>query len=233
MYLDVKIDNILPITEVKDSINQLIDKVAVSDEMYVVTKEGKPSAILVGVHHLEKLAGISHEELMPDTPTVNNEPSEEVPIEKSLSTKESNFNQEATLEEKNSTTTRQTNSSSLNIDDLFAAPEIPAQPEVNVAPTANISSTSVTDNSAIPTNNNSSSTTPSQEIKNASVNNDFLGSAPANNGVDSDLDDLFASTPEPTAQPAQSGQFTTPRINEDFQQNTNSNQNSATNNSGF
>lgn len=61
--LEVKVENILPVTEARDSFNQLIDKVEGSDEMFVMTKNGKPIAILVGVHHLEKLTGENHEEL--------------------------------------------------------------------------------------------------------------------------------------------------------------------------
>lgn len=64
--LDVNIEKILPVTEVRDSLNKIIDDVESSDELYVVTKNGKPTAILVGVHHLEKLTGIDHKEIMPD-----------------------------------------------------------------------------------------------------------------------------------------------------------------------
>src|SRR3989344_2899363 len=63
--LDVNIEKILPVTEVRDSLNKIIDEVESTDELYVVTKNGKPSAIVVGVHHLEKLTGIDHKELMP------------------------------------------------------------------------------------------------------------------------------------------------------------------------
>lgn len=61
--LEVQIENILPVTEARDKLNQLIDSVESSDNMYVMTKNGKPCAILVGVHHLEKLTGEKHEEL--------------------------------------------------------------------------------------------------------------------------------------------------------------------------
>jgi len=61
--LEVQIENILPVTEARDKLNQLIDSVESSDNMYVMTKNGKPSAILVGVHHLEKLTGEKHDEL--------------------------------------------------------------------------------------------------------------------------------------------------------------------------
>jgi prevent-host-death family protein len=65
--LEVKVENILPVTEARDTFNQLIDKVEGTDEMFVMTKNGKPIAILVGVHHLEKLTGENHEELFGTT----------------------------------------------------------------------------------------------------------------------------------------------------------------------
>ena len=65
--LDVNIEKILPVTEVRDSLNKIVDEVESTDELYVVTKNGKPSAIIVGVHHLEKLTGIDHKELIPAT----------------------------------------------------------------------------------------------------------------------------------------------------------------------
>ena len=64
--LEVKIENILPITEVKSSLEKLVDTVGSSDEMFVVAVDGKPKAMLVGVHHMEALTGTSHKELMPD-----------------------------------------------------------------------------------------------------------------------------------------------------------------------
>ncbi|MCL5410763.1 MAG: type II toxin-antitoxin system prevent-host-death family antitoxin [Patescibacteria group bacterium] len=65
--LEVKIEKILPVTEARDSFNKLIDEVEGTDELYVLTKNGKPAAVLVGVHHLEKLTGTSEEELMDQT----------------------------------------------------------------------------------------------------------------------------------------------------------------------
>jgi prevent-host-death family protein len=62
--LEVKIEKILPVTEARDSFNKLVDEVEGTDELYVLTKNGKPAAVLVGVHHLEKLTGTSEEELM-------------------------------------------------------------------------------------------------------------------------------------------------------------------------
>lgn len=57
--LEVKIEKIVPITDARDSFNRIIDEVDATDEMYVITKNGKPAAIVVGVHHLEKLTGIN------------------------------------------------------------------------------------------------------------------------------------------------------------------------------
>lgn len=61
--LEVKVENIIPVTEARDKFNQLIDGVEGSDDLFVMTKNGKPSAILVGVHHLEKLTGDNHKNL--------------------------------------------------------------------------------------------------------------------------------------------------------------------------
>jgi len=61
--LEVDIDKILPVTEARDSFNKIVDEVEDSDHMYVLTKNGKPSAVVVGVNHLEKLTGKSPAEL--------------------------------------------------------------------------------------------------------------------------------------------------------------------------
>jgi prevent-host-death family protein len=66
--LEVKIDKIVPISSVRDSLNEIVGNVENSDDLYVITKNGLPTAIIVGVHHLEKLTGMSHEELLPDEP---------------------------------------------------------------------------------------------------------------------------------------------------------------------
>ncbi len=47
--------SIVPVSEVQGKIQEIIDDVTDSDNMYVVTKDGKPSAIVVGIHHMEKL----------------------------------------------------------------------------------------------------------------------------------------------------------------------------------
>ena len=62
--LQVDIEKIVPVTEARDKFNQLIDAVEGTNELYVFTKNGKPSAVLVGVNHLEKLTGESHDEVM-------------------------------------------------------------------------------------------------------------------------------------------------------------------------
>lgn len=55
--LEVQIENIIPVTEARDKFNQIVDAVEGTEELYVLTKNGKPAAIVVGVHHLEKLTG--------------------------------------------------------------------------------------------------------------------------------------------------------------------------------
>ena len=67
--LDVKIENILPITQVKNDLEKLVERVNNSDELIVVAADGGPKAILIGIHNLETLTGMSHEELMPEEAT--------------------------------------------------------------------------------------------------------------------------------------------------------------------
>jgi len=55
--LQVNVDKILPVTEARDKFNQIVDGVEGTDDLYVLTKNGKPSAVVVGVNHLEKLTG--------------------------------------------------------------------------------------------------------------------------------------------------------------------------------
>jgi prevent-host-death family protein len=73
--LEVKIEKILPVTDVRDSLNKIVEEVSAGDELYVLTVNGKPSAVIVGVHHLEKLTGTPTDELMnaATTPTGLNE----------------------------------------------------------------------------------------------------------------------------------------------------------------
>ena len=76
--LEVKIENIIPVTEARDSFNKIVDEVEGSDQLYVLTKNGKPAAVIVGVHHLEKLTGTSHEELIDEDQEVSDFNSKEV-----------------------------------------------------------------------------------------------------------------------------------------------------------
>jgi prevent-host-death family protein len=57
--LEVDIEKIVPVTDARDALNKIVDEVSGSDTMYVLTVNGKPSAVVVGVHHLEKLTGKS------------------------------------------------------------------------------------------------------------------------------------------------------------------------------
>lgn len=58
--MQVDIEKIIPVTEARDKFNKVVDEVEDSDEIYVFTKNGKPSAVMVGVNHLEKLTGETH-----------------------------------------------------------------------------------------------------------------------------------------------------------------------------
>lgn len=61
--LEVDIDKILPVTEARDSLNRIVDQVGGTDHIFVLTKNGKPSAVIVGVNHLGKLTGKTADEL--------------------------------------------------------------------------------------------------------------------------------------------------------------------------
>ena len=62
--LQVDIEKIIPVTEARDMFNKIVDEVEGTEEMYVLTKNGKPSAVIVGVNHLEKLTGAEGSEVM-------------------------------------------------------------------------------------------------------------------------------------------------------------------------
>lgn len=62
--LSVDIEKIVPVTEARDMFNKIVDEVEGSDNMYVLTKNGKPAAVVVGVNHLEKLTGETSGEIM-------------------------------------------------------------------------------------------------------------------------------------------------------------------------
>ena len=59
--MQVDIEKIIPVTEARDNFNKIVDEVEGTDHVYVLTKNGKPSAVIVGVNHLEKLTGDTHD----------------------------------------------------------------------------------------------------------------------------------------------------------------------------
>ena len=61
--MQVDIERIVPVTDARDNFNKIIDEVEGTDHLYVLTKNGKPSAVVVGVNHLEKLTGDTHHAL--------------------------------------------------------------------------------------------------------------------------------------------------------------------------
>jgi len=76
--LSVDIEKIIPVTEARDMFNKIVDEVEGSDELYVLTKNGKPAAVVVGVNHLEKLTGETSNEVMAKVDkAVTDEPKEE------------------------------------------------------------------------------------------------------------------------------------------------------------
>jgi prevent-host-death family protein len=62
--MQVDIEKIVPVTEARDSFNKIVDEVEGSDELYVLTKNGKPAAVVAGVNHLEKLTGETESEVL-------------------------------------------------------------------------------------------------------------------------------------------------------------------------
>lgn len=148
--LDVNIEKILPVTAVRDALNKIIDEVEESDELYVVTKNGKPSAIIVGVHHLEKLTGISHKEIMPEEPEEEKEttmpespdvktPEESIPTAVPIAT---STTEPTPMDSTPATTSPMADATTpdTDFDDLFSSPEpsmvepMPANTQVPPAP---------------------------------------------------------------------------------------------------
>lgn len=74
--LSVDIEKIIPVTEARDMFNKIVDEVEGTDEMYVLTKNGKPSAVVVGVNHLEKLTGAEGAEVMAKIDSMSSAPAE-------------------------------------------------------------------------------------------------------------------------------------------------------------
>lgn len=62
--LSVDIEKIIPVTEARDMFNKIIDEVEGSDALYVLTKNGKPAAVVAGINHLEKLTGETDTDVM-------------------------------------------------------------------------------------------------------------------------------------------------------------------------
>lgn len=82
--LEVDIDKILPVTEARDSFNKIVDEVEGTDHVYVLTKNGKPAAVVVGVNHLEKLTGKTTNELT----SIVEKKADETPVVEEVKTKD-------------------------------------------------------------------------------------------------------------------------------------------------
>ena len=93
--LDVNIDKILSVADAKGKFEEIMTDVEDSDEMYVLTDNDKPSAVIVGVNHLEKLTGQNVEDVnalveekqkpaepvSTDTPLATEDPAEITPVD--------------------------------------------------------------------------------------------------------------------------------------------------------
>lgn len=75
--LSVDIEKIIPVTSARDMFNKIVDDVEGSDELYVLTKNGKPAAVVVGVNHLEKLTGETSGEIMTKVDQATEEPKDD------------------------------------------------------------------------------------------------------------------------------------------------------------
>lgn len=75
--LSVDIEKIIPVTSARDMFNKIVDEVEGSDELYVLTKNGKPAAVVVGVNHLEKLTGETSGEIMTKVDQATEEPKDD------------------------------------------------------------------------------------------------------------------------------------------------------------
>lgn len=82
--LSVDIEKIIPVTGARDMFNKIVDDVEGSDELYVLTKNGKPTAVVVGVNHLEKLTGETSGEIMSKVSEATEEPKDDEEAPKPL-----------------------------------------------------------------------------------------------------------------------------------------------------
>lgn len=128
--LEVQIENIIPVTEARDKFNQIVDAVEGTDHLYVMTKNGKPAAIMVGVHHLEKLTGEHHEAVFGKS-----EPSSTTPADPNVTIPPM---QEASPEEAPAPAEPATPSSNISFDNVNAVSDNNAAPAATPNPVSDI-----------------------------------------------------------------------------------------------
>jgi prevent-host-death family protein len=216
--LEVNIEKIIPITEARDSLNNIVDIVESSDELYVITKNGKPAAIVVGVHHLEKLTGIDHKDIMPDeiAPSLGGSAA-------SMAAASSNDDQSDTTAAP-STQSKSTDGSALdipvastNVDDVFAPDSTATETQAgnmaqpfSVPDTSSLSDSSVLDSissgtpqftpetgSVMPTSAPTPATQPG--LSTPVQENAALATPLAQPSSTADVDDIFAEDETPAA----------------------------------
>lgn len=202
--LDVNIEKILPITAVRDALNKIIDEVEDSNELYVITKNGKPAAIIVGVHHLEKLTGISHQTIMPDETSEDDKAStSQIP---SVSTSDqtqpmADSNDEQSVPLSQSPVAGSSELESSDFDDLFSNDEpTPMQPAAVTTPEAPVSTpvTNPTINNALPAQPITSTT---DQVTPPQIQPQPLQAQPAASIPVSTMDNMQNTSPAPSAIP--------------------------------
>jgi prevent-host-death family protein len=57
-------DKVVPISEVRNRLPQIVNKIIATNERYIITRGGKPAAILISPEELETLEILADEELI-------------------------------------------------------------------------------------------------------------------------------------------------------------------------
>lgn len=145
--LQVDIEKIVPVTEARDMFNKIVDEVEGSDEMYVMTKNGKPSAVIVGVNHLEKLTGEQSAEVMAKIADLN-QPMAENPATDAFAHPAADANQMSPAAEQMAAPTP---AEPMPAETALQTPEAPAsQPDMPNLPPAEAPAAPATDPFAAP-----------------------------------------------------------------------------------
>jgi len=193
--LEVDIDKILPVTEARDNFNKIIDEVEGTEAMYVLTKNGKPSAVIVGVNHLEKLTGKTADELT----SIVEKKADETPVVEEISSPAplgDNVAGGSNLPETDDVTAGQ----SIQVGSATDSSPIDVPVEVDDAPPASVGEAPVPEVAPVPTSSPGSvaqsSPAPPLSVVNAALSAAPLAGAPLPN---------VAPNQAPAAAPTENG----------------------------